>query len=118
MSTESNLLLPITTALGSFTSDKLPGAGYHNFDNGIHTFSVTLQSWSGEIRLQGTLALYPNEDTDWIDLRDLSDRVIVLGDGSSDYDDTIIVNSSGKFVWIRAVGTVTDGEITEIRYNY
>jgi hypothetical protein len=118
MSTESNLLLSNITTLGSFTSDKLPGAGYHGFDNGIHTFSITLHSWSGELRLQGTLALYPNEDTDWVNLRDLSDTSIVLGDGSSDYDDTTIVNSLGKFVWIRAVGSVTAGEITEIRYNY
>ena len=117
MSTESITLLSLTSTVGPFTGSKQKGAGYHKYNDGIHTFVVSFSNWSGELKLQGTLELYPG-DSDWVDLKDLTNTTIIFGDGSTDYDDSYTVNSKGKFVWVRAVGTVTTGEITEIRYNY
>jgi hypothetical protein len=117
MSTETITLLSNTSTAGTFTGTKQKGAGYHKYNDGIHTFVISFKNWSGELNLQGSLSLYPG-DNDWFDLKDLNDDIITVGDGSSDYDDVYTVSSQGKFVWLRATGTVTAGEITEIRYNY
>jgi hypothetical protein len=118
MSIETTILLPTTTA-GDFKSVNQKGAGYHKNNDGVHTFSISFKSWSGELKIQGTLERYPSiNDADWVTLKDTSENLIVFGDGSSDYDDTYSATAIGKFVWIRAVGTTTDGEITQIRYNY
>lgn len=117
MSIETKTLLKTTTTVGAFAGEKSKGAGYQKGNDGLHTIVFVLKNWSGEIRVQGTLALYPGED-DWFDLIDTDGNTVVIGDGSSDYDDTQSVNTVGQFVWLRAVGTVSDGEITEIRYNY
>lgn len=111
MSTESTLLLGKTDVSGSFTSEKQKGAGYHRLNNPLHTFVVSFKNWSGELKIQATLSLYPNDTTDWIDLA-------VYGDGSTDYDQPQTFNSTGNYVWIRATGNNSAGEITEIRYNY
>jgi hypothetical protein len=125
MSIENLVLLP-TSTVGAFTGTKQKGAGHHwslyrnktnEYNDGIHTFVVSFRNWSGELKLQGTLELYPG-DADWFDLKDLNDTTIVFGDGSTDYDDSYTVNSKGKFIWVRAVGTVTAGEITQIRFKY
>jgi hypothetical protein len=118
MGTESFLLLSSINSVGDFISEKSQGAGYHKKSDNLHTFIITLSNWTGEIRLQGSLVLYPNNDTDWFDLKDLDDQTIIIGDSSTDYDNSISVNSLGNFLWIRAIGTVTSGTITEIRYNY
>ena len=112
-----NLVLLPTSTVGAFTGTKQKGAGHHKHNDGIHTFVVSFRNWNGELKLQGTLELYPG-DADWFDLKDLNDTTIVFGDGSTDYDDSYTVNSKGKFIWVRAVGTVTAGEITQIRFKY
>jgi hypothetical protein len=85
----------------------------------VHTFGIFFKNWSGELKIQGSLELYPsNDDTDWVTLKDVSNNLIVFGDGSSDYDDNYSATAIGRFVWVRAVGITTDGEITQIRYNY
>ena len=118
MSTESYILLSSTTTVGEFTGQKAKASGYHRRSDNLHTFTASFANWSGEVRLQATLKLYPNDTTDWFDLKDVNDTIIVIGDGSTDYDQPITVNARGNFIWIRAVGTITAGEITEIRYNY
>lgn len=117
MSKEITILLPSTTTLGSFTSPKQKGAGYHRYNDGIHTFVISFTNWSGLLSLQATLVLEPGDD-DWFTLKDANNQEITLGDDSSDYDQPVSVNSRGNFVWIRAVGSITAGQINEIRYNY
>ena len=118
MSIETTILLPTTTS-GDFNSVNQKGAGYHTQNDGVHTFSISFKSWSGELKIQGTLALYPStDDSDWVTLKDTAGNLVIFGDGSSDYDDTYSATAIGRFVWVRATGTTTDGEITQIRYNY
>ncbi len=118
MSIETTVLLSKTDSVGAFKSSKEKGAGYHKYNNGVHTFNISFKNWSGELTIQGTLELHPSSDnTDWVTLQDLDGNPLVFGDLSSDYDDNYSVTSVGKFVWVRAVGTNTAGEITEIRYN-
>jgi hypothetical protein len=113
-----NLSLPAGTT-GEFVTNKEKGAGYHFQNDNLHTFTITFSNWTGELKFQGTLQLYPTTDnTDWVFLKDSNDNDIIIGDGSTDYDSSVIMNSEGKFVWIRAVGRTDSGEITEIRYVY
>ncbi len=118
MSTESYILLSNINTVGVFTGQKAKASGYHRKNDNLHTFVASFANWSGEVKLQATLKLYPNDTSDWFDLKDTNDAIIVIGDGSTDYDQSVSVNARGNFVWVRAVGTVTAGEITEIRYNY
>lgn len=117
MSKESTSLLS-TTTVGPIVSEKQKGSGYHEQNDNLHTFVITFVNWQGELSLQGTLALYPNDSSDWFQLRDLDNNPLIFGLDSSDWNDTYTANSEGKFVWIRAVGRVDSGEITEIRYIY
>jgi hypothetical protein len=117
MSKESTLLLS-TERSQTFVSEKTKGSGYHNQNDNLHTFQIKFSNWQGELKLQGTLELYPNNSSDWFTLKDTNGDHILFNQDSSDYDDTYTVNSEGRFVWIRAVGTTISGEIAEIRYIY
>ena len=117
MSTESKVLLSSLSEIGTFTGNKCQGSSYHKLATSMHTIIVSFSNWSGELRFQGTLALYPAE-SDWFDLKDLNNDSILLGDGSTDYDDSYAFSSIGNFVWIRAAYNVQNGTITSILYNY
>jgi len=117
MSNEITILLENAANTGQFASEKKPGAGYHQKYDNLHTFVLRFSNWSGELKLQGTLEMFPDED-DWVTLRDSSDAMLIYGNDSSDYDSTLTANVRGNFVWIRATGVTNSGIITEIRFNY
>lgn len=112
MSNEYTILLNTTTAPGEFSSEKQPGAGYHNQTNNVHTLVLGFNNFNGTVELQGTLEIFPGEK-DWVTLKNTSNQDIVyegLRNG------TFSAVSRGNFMWIRAVGSVTSGEITSIRF--
>jgi len=117
MTNEIKTLLPATSTPGNFTGTQQKGAGYQTGYDSLHTIVFYFKNWSGEVKIQATLSLYPGDD-DWFDLKDTDDNDAMLGDGSTDYDDSYTINVKGRFVWLRAIGTINSGEITEIRYNY
>lgn len=119
MSTESITLLSnisqeATPGDSSFVySGKQKGAGYHKYNDGVHTVVYNFNTFVGTVKIQGTLELYPG-DSDWFDV-----------DGTEVGGDSTVINSSatsytftGKFVWIRAAYNLQNGTITEIRYNH
>lgn len=122
MSIESHLLLENINAEADDASfsygTKQPGAGYYRLANPLHTAVYTVNSFSGTIKIQGTLAIYPR-DADWFDI-----------DGTTIGDDSTIMsgetvdsvsfsrNFTGNFMWIRAAYNLQDGTIVSIRYNY
>lgn len=119
MSTESITLLSNISqeaAPGDSTfvySGKQKGAGYHKYNDGVHTVVYNFNQFVGTVKIQATLALYPG-DNDWFDVA-----------GTEVGGDSTVINSSatsytftGKFVWIRAAYNLQNGTITEIRYNY
>lgn len=108
----NTLLVSLTNTIGTVISDKQKGAGYHNITNSLHTLVYSVTDFKGSIKLQGTLALDP-ADIDWVDIPET-----VIGGDSSVFSALEPVNFTGNFVWIRAVYTLEDGTITEIRYNY
>lgn len=110
-------LLKNHQTVGDFSSSKQPGAGYHKQPDVLHTFSLNLENFVGEIRLQATLEIFPGAG-DWFDLEDPNGEKIQLGGDSTVYNSVISYNSTGNFVWIRAIGYVNSGRIVEIRYIY
>ena len=117
MSTESITLLE-NTFTESTNSDfsygeKKKGAGYHKNSDGVHTVVYQFNNFIGDVKIQGTLALYPGE-ADWVDI---SGTDIAVSDSSAlNNDETRTF--TGKFVWIRAAYNLQNGTITEIRYNH
>ena len=112
MSTEFVTLLDTTTATGSFSSAWQPGAGYHNQVANVHTIVTEFNNFVGTVELQGTLEIFPGEK-DWVTLKNTSNQSIIY-EGA--LNGALNATSRGNFLWIRAVGTVTSGEITKIRF--
>jgi hypothetical protein len=95
-------------------SDKAKGAGYHKFNDSLHTYNYVVDSFVGTIKLQGTLELFPGDD-DWVDI----DTTVKNGhnDSSIFQSGAISGNFTGRFVWIRAGYNLENGTITSIRIN-
>jgi hypothetical protein len=111
----SNISQEIAPGDSSFQySDKQKGAGYHKYNDGVHTAVYQVDSFIGTIKIQATLALYPG-DNDWFDI---TGTEVGFGSDSSAWTATNSVTFTGKFVWIRAAYNLQNGTITEIRYNY
>lgn len=117
MSNKIEILLDQLSTPGAFIGDKKPGAGYHQKYDNLHTFVLSFNNWSGELRIQGTLDLFPGENS-WVDLVDSTEQFLIYGNDSSDYDGTVTANVRGNFVWIRAVGTLTTGSIEQIQFSH
>ena len=109
MPSQSIVLLPQTNAVGAFTSSPQKGDGYYNFGDGLHTATFTFNTFVGTVHLEGTLAITPTS-SDWFTINDTTFTDPATGSN--------FVNFYGNFVWVRAVGTITSGSITTIRYNY
>lgn len=112
MSNEITILLENESSMGQFVSNKLPGSGYHQKYDNLHTFVLIFSEWDGDLTLQGTLEMFPAE-SDWFDLRDSADTKLMY---SGENDGTVTANSRGNFLWIRAVGSTNSGSIDQIRY--
>jgi hypothetical protein len=100
-----------------FYSEKQKGAGYHRYNDGVHTVVFQFDNFKGSVKMQATLALYPG-DNDWFDVT--YDTISTSLDA---LDSTPLVGTAnctftGKFTWIRAAYQLEQGTITEIRYNY
>lgn len=67
MPRKSSLMLTNTTGKFEVTSDPIRADSYYGFTDGLHTISIHMSNFTGRIRIQGTLALSPNEH-DWFDI--------------------------------------------------
>jgi len=117
MSTESYILVENVNLTDSSInpefvySEKNKAAGYHRRADNLHTAVYSVSNYTGTIKLQGTLALYPGE-TDWVDINDSTINFVNAANQSYTF------NFRGNFLWIRAAYTILSGDITKIRYNY
>jgi hypothetical protein len=97
-------------------SEKQKGAGFHGKSDGIHTALFQLSEFVGDIKLQGTLERYPNNN-DWVD-------IVFDGQGIISFVDSTMATSNetrnflGNFVWLRAAFRLVNGTIVQIRYNH
>lgn len=109
MPSQSIVLLPQLSTAGEFVSHKQKGDGFYNFGDGLHTATFVFNTFVGTVQLQATLAVTPTE-TDWFTI---NGTVFTNPTSESNF-----VNFYGNFVWVRAVGNITSGSITAIRYNH
>ena len=56
--------LPYNYAGGNLTSSNVPADSYYGRSDGLHTVSITLDGFTGNIALEGTLATTPGAN-DW-----------------------------------------------------
>jgi hypothetical protein len=113
VSNYSNDSLPSTEVY----SEKQKGAGYHKYNDGVHTVVFQFDNFKGSVKIQATLALYPGDD-DWFDVTYDTASSVLTGLDSTPIVSNANCTFTGKFVWIRAAYTLIEGTITEIRYNY
>tara|TARA_Y100001937_G_C7045764_1_gene296739 strand:- start:255 stop:593 length:339 start_codon:yes stop_codon:yes gene_type:complete len=109
--TSVNLLS--STATASVTGDKVPGDSFYGFTDGVHTFAIYPNNFTGSVEIQATLATEPT-DNDWFKLQ--------LKDGDkADYTAQTVVDAytfTGNFLYLRAVVTLNSGSIDKILMNY
>lgn len=115
MPATSQILLPSTShtsepGVETITGEKTKGAGFYGLGYGLHTVSFQVTEFTGELKIQATLATDPQE-ADWFDAvgADFSGAATT---GVS------IQNFTGNFVWVRVVGTFTTGTVNRILLNY
>lgn len=93
------------------TTDKAKGDGYYKGGDGLHTVHYSVTDFSGEVKMQGSLATTPTA-SDWVDIAGTTYTT------SPDTDTDFVANFTGNFVWLRAIATYTNGRINSIKVNY
>lgn len=118
MSIENHVLLANISAesVDFVYGGKSKAAGYFNSNDSLHTLIATLDLFLGEIKIQGTLELYPS-DNDWVDVVFDTGGSISVNDSSA-ITATITRTFRGNFIWLRAAYRIDNGSITQIRYNF
>ena len=112
MTNESIVLASSVNSISEDTvyTEKQKAAGYHNMRSSMLTAVYLIDDFVGNIKLQGTLSLFPTED-DWVDIHDSE----FFGDSTTN---SFYVNFDGNFTFLRAAYYLESGIIQEIRYNY
>ena len=113
MAANSEIILSSNTHPGdstieTVTSEKFKGDGYYGRSDGFHSVQYTYSSLTGDIHIQGTLAVDPSEE-DWFDVHTYT---------AAQETSSAIANFTGNYVWIRAQVVYTDGTISSITLNH
>jgi len=90
------------------TGDKYRGDGYYGRSDGLHTVQYSYDSFSGTIKIQGTLAIDPAE-ADWFTVHDYT---------ATTETSSKIANFTGNYVWVRTVIEFTEGTINSVILNH
>jgi hypothetical protein len=90
------------------TGEKVKGDGYYGRSDGLHTVQYDYVDFTGQINLQATLEIDPQE-SDWFTVH--TENV------EQDTADGI-VNITGNYVWIRAQVVYTDGTVNSITMTH
>ena len=106
--------VPMGTVL-TYYSNPIPGSGFYGAHNALYTATYTVQSFSGTINMQGTLAAEPLTDNDWFDVPNTSytTSTDLTNNFYTDY-----ANFRANFTYIRAKVTFTGGIVTRILVNF
>lgn len=105
-----NLSLESEDSTLSF-GDKNFGAGYYKIQNPVHTVVYNLDDFTGTLKIQATLLLYPSEN-DWFDIADS----IIDGDSSQINLETF--NFTGNFTYLRLGYHISNGSIISVSYTF
>jgi hypothetical protein len=138
MATNSDIIL-YSTSHDSFhhlpvdqNGDKYKGDGFYGFGDGYHTVQISLTSFIGTLKIQGTLVENPQTD-DWTDIAltstanyyvDTTGLISISAAPKSLVYTTAATNVKtynfiGNFVWIRVrIENWTQGTINQILLNH
>jgi hypothetical protein len=131
---QSETILTENTHLGdssiqTVTGEKYKGDGYYGRSDGLHTVQIDVNSFLGNIEMQGTLAVNPTED-DWFTVRlgsgqtiDTTGKIVSATTTKLEYTanetSSKSYNFTGNYVWIRAkISNWTDGTVSSIQLNH
>lgn len=99
---------PGDSVITTVTSDNFKGDGYYGRSDGLHSVQYTFTDFTGDIYIDGTLALSPSEE-DWFQIHQYT---------ASAETSSKITNFTGNYVYIRATVVYTDGTINSIVLNH
>jgi len=113
MAANSEIILSSNTHPGdstieTVTGGKFKGDGYYGRSDGFHSVQYTYSGLTGDIYIQGTLAVNPVE-ADWFDVHTYT---------AAQETSSAIASFTGNYVWIRAQVVYTDGTISSIVLNH
>lgn len=122
---------PDGTTVESVVGEKFKGDGYYGRSDGIHTVQWNLSNFTGSIKMQGSLAIDPQQD-DWVNLQvgnfneftiDTTGKVSTLTISSIEYTEpttgSFIYNFVGNYVWVRVViDNWTTGTINSVLMSH
>lgn len=96
---------------GTFYSNKTKSTAQTLTTNGISTFSVNLTDFTGDIGIEGTLAVDP-ADNDWFKI-EIDNKETITYDDFTGIDSYVI---DGLFQWVRFYYTFQSGTIDKFNY--
>jgi hypothetical protein len=136
MTTYSKTLLETTThtyndGIKNITGPSVPGDGYYNRSDGLHTVQWSLTNFVGKITIQAALSKEPTE-SEWFDIPigsmldytvDTTGKVSTMTLNTVFYQEStsgsFVYNFIGNYVWIRAnVSEWTAGSIISILLSH
>lgn len=94
---------------GKFYSGTYAGSAMVQNDSGLHSALLTLDDYTGDIVVQGSLEALPSQtDSDWfaVETRSFTHKT-----------GTVHVPFEGNLMWVRFSFTKTNGELTSILYR-
>lgn len=113
----------------TLTSEKVKGDAYFGQSDGLHTVVVNLNSFTGIVKIQGSLETTPG-DNDWFDIELGTDDFVVDTSGlvTKQAAESLVYNvvetsmksynAVGNFVWLRAnISSWQSGTISSIEMN-
>ena len=124
-------ILSTSVFSGSTTlqSDKVKGDAYFGQNDGLHTVMINLNSFTGIVKIQGSLETTPG-DNDWFDIELGTDDFVVDTSGlvTKQAAESLVYNIAetsmksynavGNFVWLRAnISNWQSGTISSIEMN-
>jgi hypothetical protein len=126
---------PDDSTVQSYTGDKFKADGFYGRADGFHTVQLNLNTFTGEVTIQGSLEVDPQAN-DWFDVTLQTNTSVT---GTVDTTGAISVGASvaitdlsyssttsntnfnfiGNYVWVRAiVSNWTSGTVESIMLNY
>lgn len=136
MTTYSKVLLETTThqlndGVKNITGPSVPGDGYYNKSDGIHTVQWSVSEFIGKFKLQAALSKEPTE-SDWFDISfgsiteytvDTTGKVSTVNTHSVSYTESttgsFVYNFIGNYVWIRVnVSEWTSGSVISVLLSH
>lgn len=89
-------------------SSNLPGAAKLGYQNGIQTFAVYPNNFTGSLEVDGSLVSQPSNSGDWFPISTTN---------YSSASSLSTIDVVGNYLWLRILMTTTSGSINQILYK-